>query len=196
MRGHRGTAVGEGHQKANIPVQTQHPPDRDTGVSTVDAAPKSDSAIYDALRTELVRFAAAIVGRDAAEDVLSTVVIRIISNHPLTEIREPRPYLYKAVLNEARSFLRSRHGREALAQTAAAQARTAFQPGPEGLAMDGDVRRAVLTLPPRQRAATYLTYWQGCSLAETAELMGCSPGTVGRYLHLARRRLRRMLDGS
>ncbi|RZV39712.1 MAG: RNA polymerase sigma factor [Acidimicrobiia bacterium] len=168
---------------------------RGNGVSTVEAAQSSDAAIYEALRDELVRFAAAIVGRDSAEDVLSTVMIRIMGRQPLAELRDARPYLYKAVLNEARSHLRSRHGRDALAHAAAAQSRPVLGNSPESLALDGDVRQAVLALPPRQRAATYLTYWNGCSIAETADLMGCSPGTVGRYLHLARRHLRRALDG-
>jgi RNA polymerase sigma factor (sigma-70 family) len=164
-------------------------------MSTVDAARSSDAAIYDRLRGELVRYAAAIVGRDNAEDVLSTVVIRIMANRPLSDLESPRPYMYKAVLNEARSLLRSRSGRDSLAQAAAHQAPPVVGNSPESLALDGEVRQAVLELPPRQRAATYLTYWNGCSIAETAELMGCRPGTVGRYLHLARRRLKGVLDG-
>jgi RNA polymerase sigma-70 factor (ECF subfamily) len=164
-------------------------------VSTVEAAQSSDAAVYEALRDELVRFAAAIVGRDNAEDVLSTVMIRIMVNRNLTDLDSPRPYLYKAVLNEARSLLR-RRGRDSLARTVAAQTQPILGNSPESLALDGEVREAVLQLPPRQRAATYLTYWNGCSLAEAAQLMGCRPGTVGRYLHLARRHLRRVLDGS
>ena len=176
-------------------MQEKPTPERDSHVSTVEAAPSSDAAIYEAFRDELVRFAAAIVGRDSAEDVLSTVMIRTINRQHLTELHEPRPYLYKAVLNEARSFLRSRHGRDSLARNVAAQPHPVMGQTPESLALDGDVRQAVLALPPRQRAATYLTYWTGFSIAETADLMGCSPGTVGRYLHLARKHLRRALDG-
>ena len=177
-------------------MQTDPGSERDNGVSTVEAAQSSDAAVYEALRDELVRFAAAIVGRDNAEDVLSKVMIRIMANRSLTDLDSPRPYLYKAVLNEARSLLRSRHGRDSLARTVAAQAQPILGNSPESLALDGEVREAVMQLPPRQRAATFLTYWNGYSIAETAQLMGCRPGTVGRYLHLARRHLRRVLDGS
>jgi RNA polymerase sigma-70 factor (ECF subfamily) len=45
-------------------------------------------------------------------------------------------------------------------------------------------------LPPRQKAAVYLTYWRDLPLAETAQLLGCSTGAVKRYLYLARRHLK------
>jgi DNA-directed RNA polymerase specialized sigma24 family protein len=56
------------------------------------------------------------------------------------------------------------------------------------------VIQAVLDLPPQQRAATYLVYWAGMTVAETADLMAIRPGTVKRYLHLARRTLKGVLD--
>jgi RNA polymerase sigma factor (sigma-70 family) len=165
-------------------------------MSTVEVVESSDSAVYEAFRDELVRFAAAIVGRDTAEDVLSTVMLRIMSRRHLADLRGPRPYLYKAVLHEARSQLRSRNRRDSLARAVVTQPQPVPGDSPESLALDADVREAVLALPTRQRAATYLTYWKGCSIAETAALMGCRPGTVSRYLHLARRHLRRALNGT
>lgn len=41
-----------------------------------------------------------------------------------------------------------------------------------------EVRRALLALPPRQRAAVVLRHYEDRSEAQTAELMGCSIGTV------------------
>jgi DNA-directed RNA polymerase specialized sigma24 family protein len=37
-------------------------------------------------------------------------------------------------------------------------------------------------------------YWEGHSPTEAAALMGTKPGTVRRYLHLARRKLEEALD--
>ncbi|MFC4016459.1 SigE family RNA polymerase sigma factor [Micromonospora sp. GCM10011542] len=38
--------------------------------------------------------------------------------------------------------------------------------------------QALGTLPPRQRAVLVLRYWEQCSEAEAAEILGCSIGTV------------------
>jgi RNA polymerase sigma-70 factor (ECF subfamily) len=46
-----------------------------------------------------------------------------------------------------------------------------------------------MDLPPRQRAAAYLVFFLEYSPTEAAELMGTRPGTVRRYLHLARKKL-------
>lgn len=42
----------------------------------------------------------------------------------------------------------------------------------------GVVHKALLELPPRQRAAVALRYFDDLSVAETAAVMGCSQGTV------------------
>jgi RNA polymerase sigma-70 factor (sigma-E family) len=43
--------------------------------------------------------------------------------------------------------------------------------------LDG-LRRALLALPPRQRAAVVLRHYEDLSEAQTAELLGCSVGNV------------------
>ncbi len=42
----------------------------------------------------------------------------------------------------------------------------------------GLIEKAMETLPPRQREAFLLRYWEEMSLAETAEIMRCSEGSV------------------
>jgi RNA polymerase sigma factor (sigma-70 family) len=37
---------------------------------------------------------------------------------------------------------------------------------------------ALAKMPPRQRAVVVLRYWQDLDVAETAEALGCSEGTV------------------
>jgi DNA-directed RNA polymerase specialized sigma24 family protein len=56
-----------------------------------------------------------------------------------------------------------------------------------------DVRRALAELPPGQRAAVILRYWEDLPIAETAELLGCSEGTVKSQAAKGLAALRRLL---
>jgi RNA polymerase sigma-70 factor (sigma-E family) len=56
-----------------------------------------------------------------------------------------------------------------------------------------DVRRALAELPAGQRAAVILRYWEDLPIAETAELLGCSEGTVKSQAAKGLATLRRLL---
>lgn len=144
----------------------------------------SDSQIYASLKDDLVRYATALVGPDSAGDVVSTVVVRVLAKGSLGDLREPRAYLFRAVLNEATST--RRRARHEIPGTVAETIRDDPDTHPEVVA-------AVLDLPVQQRAATYLVYWAGHTMAEAADLMGLSEGTVKRYVSLARNRLKGVL---
>ena len=58
---------------------------------------------------------------------------------------------------------------------------------------DPDLDRAVDALSVRQRAAVVLHYYLGLPIADVAEVMSCSTGTVKSTLSDARTRLRREL---
>ena len=140
---------------------------------------QGNTEVYAKYRDELLRYATALVGPNDAEDVVSTVVLRTIRRRRLDQLENPRGYLLKAVLNEARGLGRRRnHSRlpDELEQVA-----------PPDLV---EVLDALWQLPVRQRAATYLYYWESAPVVEIAETMGIGSGTVKRYLHLARRRLK------
>ncbi len=143
----------------------------------------SDDSVYRKHREDLLRYASALVGPHRAEDVFSAVVLRVLARGGFERLNEPRPYLFRAVLNESRNTLR-RDRRSSPEVELAEDAGTAPDPA---------VLDAVLGLPPRQRAAVYLVYWQGETVSDAALLMRCRPGTVKRYLHLARRRLKEVL---
>lgn len=141
-----------------------------------------NAEVYVKHREELLRYATALVGPDLAEDVVSTVVLRAIGKRSLADLENPRAYLLKGVLNESRGTWRRKRP----------------EPLPEMAASDPpiellDVVEAVWRLPLRQRAAVFLFYWEALSVAEIAEVMEVGPGTVKRYLHLARRSLKGVL---
>lgn len=142
-----------------------------------------DEAIWNKYRDELIRYASMLVGPADAEDLLSSVVLRVLNRRQLSDLDNPRSYLYKSVTNEARSLIRWRRRR--LPRTRTESVPTDVEP---------EVLDAVLRLPNRQRAAVYLTYWRDLPVREVASLMGCSTGSVKRYLHMARSKLREVLE--
>lgn len=69
--------------------------------------------------------------------------------------------------------------------------------GPEGVVVDGaDLRSALATLSPRQRACVVLHYYEDLSVAQVADVLGCAPGAVKRHLSDARARLEPLLSDS
>jgi RNA polymerase sigma-70 factor (ECF subfamily) len=143
----------------------------------------NDEAIWNKHREELIRYASMLVGPADAEDLLSSVVLRVLNRHSLSALDDARSYLFKSVTNEARSLVRRRKRRPVVAATEVLPAD-----------VEPEVLDAVLGLPNRQRAAVYLTYWRDLPVVEVSQLMGCSPGSVKRYLHVARKKLREVLD--
>jgi RNA polymerase sigma factor (sigma-70 family) len=149
----------------------------------------SDAEIYGKYAEELVRFATVLVGPDRAGDVVSASVITAFRAPAWSMVRNPRAYLYRAVLNESRMVARREARRVRYEQRAAP--RDVFDapptPRPEVLA-------AVAALSPRQRMVVYLTYWEDLDPGSVAALIGISEGAVRRHLARARKALRKVLD--
>jgi len=138
-----------------------------------------DAAIFSKYQQELVRFATVMVGPDEAEDVVSTVVVRVLRRRALTDLDDS-------------SVLPVPGGGQRVEVCVAASKAGRVAPGGSVLHLDvfPEVVDAVDGLPPRQKAVVYLTYWRDLPVAETAQLLGCGIGAVKRYLYLARRRLK------
>ena len=84
-------------------------------------------------------------------------------------VDEPRSYLGRAIINEARAK------RRRWARQTAATASDRITDEPAGA---GDAMALIDQLPPRQRACLYLRFVEDQSVEATARLLGCSPGTV------------------
>ncbi len=79
----------------------------------------SDAEVYGKYAEELVRFATVLVGPDAAADVVSASVITVFRAPAWSDVRNPRAYLYRAVLNESRMTARREARRVRYEQRAA-----------------------------------------------------------------------------
>lgn len=146
----------------------------------------SDETIYTKHKDDLIRYATVLVGSDDAEDVVSTVVLKTLERRSLGDLDDARAYLFRSILNEARSRARRRKTAEALPVQPVDPIRI---PEP-----DYEVAAALRTLPPRQLAVVYLVYWEDLTITDAAKALGMSSGTIKRYLHLARKRLKGLID--
>ncbi len=149
---------------------------------------RSNELIYARHADELTRFATVMVGPDDAPDVVTTAVLRAFESRQWPSVANPRAYLYRAVMNTARNWRRSAARRRRREQLIAGPVLvTDPEPRP-------DVRAAIESLSPQQRAVVYLTYWDDLAPEEVAARLGISIGSVRKHLGRARTQLRRRIN--
>lgn len=147
------------------------------------------SDVYEKYSHDLVRFATGLVGPDDGPDLVSSAMLNVLWSPSWIQVENPRAYLYRSVLNEARKRHRTRMKR------AGAEARAAASPDIVAMGeVHPEVLEAVGSLSPRQRAIVFLAYWEDLTSAEIARRLELSEGTVRRHLSRAETRLRRLLD--
>lgn len=152
----------------------------------------SDGEIYEKYSADLIRYATVLVGPDEAPDVVSTVVLRVLRRRSLGDFDDPKAYLFRSVMNECRSWGRRRKSRRvALGRFFERQESDSLE---SAVADRVSAAEAVWRLPQRLRSAAYLVYWLDLPIAEAARVLGVSPGTVKRYVHEARERIREELS--
>lgn len=135
--------------------------------------------------------------RNEAEDVAQETFLRIWNQAPRWREGEARfdTWLHRVVLNLCYDRLRGR--REEPVDTLP----DVPDPQPEPAAhaelrsRDARVRQALAALPPRQREALVLQYYQEMSNVEAANLMGITVDALESLLARARRNLRAQLAG-
>jgi len=147
-----------------------------------------EAGLYAEHRTELVRFATALVGPSDAADVVSDAMLSLLKSGRLADAERPSGLMYRAVLNKANSMHRSGFRRRAREQ------RFVQRVTIENPELHPEVVGAVVALSPQQRACVYLTYWEDLTPHDVAERLGIGEGTVKRYLARARARLREVLN--
>ncbi|HEY6279163.1 MAG TPA: SigE family RNA polymerase sigma factor [Streptosporangiaceae bacterium] len=145
----------------------------------------------------LLRTACALVGdRGHAEDMLQTALLRTARRWPAARTA-PEAYARQVLVNLCRDhwrWLRRRPPETLLADQAGRDAADPLA-GPAELAGQRlSLLPALMRLPDRQRHVIVLRFLDDLSVAETAALLGISPGTVKSYTARALSQLRAALD--
>lgn len=134
--------------------------------------------------------------RASAEDLLQSALAKAYRHWSrLRRDGDPVAYVRAIMVNERRSWWRRTACREVLG------GEVPERPAPDeatGIAERDAVWRAVLALPPRTRAVLVLRYWEDLSEAQTADVLGCSVGTVKSQASRGLRRLQKAItpDGA
>lgn len=162
----------------DVNVATDHP----AGLDQV-----TFQAVYSAHYPSLVRLAYLTTGSlPAAEDVAQDAFVEWYRRGG--QVREPVPYLRRAVVSRCTSWIRRRQ----------VERRYATQTGPQASAPVGAetaaVRAALAGLSTRQRAAVFLRYYLDLPESQIAAALDCRPGTVKSLLHRALTALKEDLD--
>jgi len=105
--------------------------------------------------------------RAEAEEVVHEAVMATLRNWP--QVREPVPYLRRAVVNGARGVLRRREIAERFRPDV---------PPPSAPEQLVELRDLLLALPLRQREALVLRFVADLDDEETAAILGCRRATV------------------
>lgn len=146
-----------------------------------------DAALYAAHAARLTALATVLAGPSAAEDIVSAAVLKVLASPSWPTVTKPGAYLTRAVVNEVHNNHRSSLRRAARERRVAGSDRTT----------DGDpipeIMAALATLPLRQRAAVFLTYWADLTPSAVAAELGISEGAVRKHLARARQTLRKEL---
>ena len=135
-----------------------------------------------------------------ADDILQESFIRVYKSIKKFKERERfYPWLYRIVVNQAKSYLKKREqsfhysSEERMVESAEVDERDIPVDILEEKELRQKINKAIDSLPPQQRLAIRLFEVEGLSMKETAEVLNCRVGTVKSHLHRARWALREKL---
>jgi RNA polymerase sigma-70 factor (ECF subfamily) len=126
-----------------------------------------------------------------AEDVAQEAFARaFVRWREVRTYDRPGTWIYVVAVREAGHRRRRRRTGERLAVNELGTSSGRVDDPGRGVADRDWLQTSLRTLPPRQRLAIVLRYLADLSLAEVADSMQCSVGTVKATIHAALRRLR------
>lgn len=149
--------------------------------------------LYAEHQPHAIRLAGLLTGdRARAEDIAADAFARVFVKWQAGQVQNVWPYLRMTIVNEVRGrWRRGTSDRETDRRVREAASTAAAPRSVEDGAIDRVALAAALErLSPRQRIAVVLRFYEDLTEAATAELMGCSVGTVKTTVSRALGRLR------
>ncbi len=148
--------------------------------------------------TPLLSFIRRLVGdRHHSEELFQEVFLAVwLKRHQYDFPRSFKNWLYAIALNKCRARFRARSQSEVpLSDKEVAHANEVSPTESlEASERAEAVGRAVLALPPQQRAVVTLRIWESMPYPRIARIVGCSEATVRSHMHLGLRTLRQLLE--
>jgi RNA polymerase sigma-70 factor (sigma-E family) len=140
----------------------------------------------------LFRTAYVLVGeRQLAQDLLQEALVKTYVAWPrLRDVGKAEAYTRRTMVTTLISWRRRRSFHERPVEYLP---EVPVEDDKETLAAQDDLWAQIRLLPPRQRVAVTLRYCEDLTEAQTAELMGCSVGTVKRQVSSGLTKLRERL---
>jgi RNA polymerase sigma-70 factor (sigma-E family) len=162
------------------------------GAHVDDARRERLADLYRRYVPDMVRLAYLMTGDSTvAEDLAQEAFVRVTGR--FAQLRSPdsfEAYLRRALVNLCKNHFRRRDTERAFLQLQVPP--PAVDPHPASDEFQA-IRTALLHLPGRQRAAIVLRYFNDLTERETADLLGCRPGTVKSLVSRALTSLREAL---
>jgi RNA polymerase sigma-70 factor (sigma-E family) len=144
----------------------------------------------------LLRTAVLLAGtREAGEDLLQTALERLFKRWATIE-GDPEGYLRRTLYHLAADRWRQQAAGRRQLRLLRAGASTVVPDPMAAVDVRDSLVRLLVQLPPRQRAVIVARYWEQLSEAESAEILGCSIGTVKSATARGLSRLRELSGSS
>jgi RNA polymerase sigma factor (sigma-70 family) len=184
----------------NVRSQTRLCTDVEADLASMARAARAGGAIdvdrfVEAVQPIVVRAVRLVVGSGSsiAEEACQEALLDIVRGLPsLVDAERARTWAMRIAMRRAVRAARGQRVRERFRGGDDELEGVFDRAGaPERLLL---VREAFAELPVRMRTVAVLRLYVGLSEQETAEALGCAPGTVKSRLHSARARLQRALD--
>ena len=155
----------------------------------------ADLELFLAERGEpLLRTAVLLAGsREAGEDLLQAALERLLRRWRAIE-GDPEGYLRRTLYHLAADNWRQQRAWRKRLRLLQAGAGAAAGDGTAEVDLRDSLVRLLMQLPPRQRAVIVARYWEQLTEAESAQVLGCSLGTVKSAASRGLRKLRELSE--